>query len=156
MQFVKIGIASDHAGRGLRRFVLDHLNAPDIKISDFGMAFDCEKPADYPDYGALLAEKLSAGQLDGAIAICGTGLGMAITANKFPGVRAACVWDENSARMCREHNNCNMICLGARTLDPLVAMDLLRIWLNTGFAGGRHQLRLDKIHKIEKQNCRKG
>lgn len=152
MQFEKVGVASDHAGKELRKMVLEYLQASGVQTVDYGVDFKHEKSVDYPDYSALLAEGVSKGEFDGAIAICGTGLGMSISANKFPGVRATCVWDEFSCRMSREHNNSNILCLGSRALNFHRAVELVRIWLETSFLGDRHQLRLNKIHEIEKLN----
>lgn len=150
----KIGIASDHAGKELKQFVFDLVRLTDNEIIDYGVASDSDKSVDYPDYARILAEGVSSGNLDLGIAICGTGIGMSIAANKYPRVRAAVVWDEFSTRMARAHNNANILCLGARTLNHHRAADLVKIWLDTRFEGGRHQMRLDKIREIEKSSGR--
>jgi len=152
MQFKTIGIASDHAARDLKTLIADYIKLHDIKVIDFGVGQETSKSVDYPDYAAAVARDISEGKLDGGIALCGTGIGMSITANKFPGVRATVVWDDYSAKMSREHNNSNLLCLGARTLNHHRAVDLVKIWLETAFSGDRHQIRLDKIREIEKKN----
>ena len=141
-----IGLAADHAGKELKDAMLELVKALGHEAVDYGVAVD------YPDYAALLAQDISSGKIEAGVAICGTGTGMAITGNKFPGVRAAVVWDEYSARMSRAHNDANMICLGARTTNLHRAADFLKIWLETTFEGGRHKMRRDKIREIEKKN----
>lgn len=152
VQFTKIGIASDHSGKEMRKTLLNFLTSAEIEIVDYGVQAENGNSVDYPDYAEILASGLVKGEYDGAIAICGTGIGMCITANKFPRVRATSVWDEYSARMSREHNDSNCICIGARTLNLHRTVDLISIWLNTPFLGDRHQMRLNKIREIEKKN----
>jgi len=106
---------------------------------------------DYPDFGTLLAQKVSKGELKRGILICGTGIGMSIVANKFPGVRAALVNDLYSARCSREHNDSNVLVIGGRVVGKELAKEIARVWLNTSFAGGRHQKRLEKIEALEKE-----
>lgn len=149
--FKKLGIACDHAGKDLKQEIFLQIKGLGLDIVDYGVASDSTARVDYPDYAAKLAEDVSNGKLDGGIAICGAGLGMAIVANKFARVRAACVWDEYSTRMSREHNDTNILCLGARTLNPFRAKDLVDIWLRTAFAGEQHKIRIEKIDKIEKK-----
>jgi ribose 5-phosphate isomerase B len=110
---------------------------------------------DYPDYAALVARAIVAGEADRGILICGTGIGMSIAANKFPGIRAALVGDMFSARMAREHNNANILVMGGRVLTPEDAVGMVEAWLEADFAGGRHQRRLDKIAQIE-EDVRRG
>jgi ribose 5-phosphate isomerase B len=150
----KIGISSDHAGKELKQLIVDLVRMTDNEVIDYGVAVDSAQSVDYPDYAAILAQDVSGGKVDLGIAICGTGIGMSITANKFPGVRAAVVWDEFSTRMARAHNNANVLCLGARTLNHHRACELVKIWLATKFEGGRHQMRLDKVREIEKKTLR--
>ena len=114
MHFKKIGIASDHAGKELRQMIIDFVKLMNCEVVDYGVDFDSDKSVDYPDYAALIAEDVSNNKIDGAIAICGTGIGMCITANKFPGVRATSVWDDFSSQMSRAHNDSNVICIGSR------------------------------------------
>ena len=150
----KIGIASDHAGKELKQLIVDLVRLTDNDVVDYGVATDSDKSVDYPDYAAFLAKDVSSGKLDLAIAICGTGIGMSITANKFPGVRAAVAWDEFSAKMAKAHNNANILCLGARSINHHRASEMVKVWLATKFEGDRHQLRLDKIREIEKKNLK--
>jgi len=114
----KIGIASDHAGKELKQLVADFVRLKNYEVIDYGVSMESDKSVDYPDYAAILATDISSGKVEQGILICGTGIGMCITANKFPGVRAAIVTDEFTARMCRAHNDANVICLGSRVLNP--------------------------------------
>jgi ribose 5-phosphate isomerase B len=106
---------------------------------------------DYPDYAAQVSDKISKNEADAGVLVCGTGIGMCITANKFRNVRAAVLFDEYSAKMAKAHNNANVICLGGRTTDPEVAWRLITTWLETDYEGGRHDRRLAKIKEIESQ-----
>jgi len=148
----KIGIACDHAGKELKALVADYVKLNDCEVVDYGVAADNNKSVDYPDYAGLLASDISTGKLEKGILICGTGIGMAIVANKFPGVRAALIHNEFTARSCKAHNNANIICLGSRVINHHRAADLVKIWLETKFEGNRHNNRLDKIREIEKKN----
>lgn len=147
----RIAIASDHAGRELKEDIKSYLSTLSIEPVDMGT--DTDDSVDYPDYGIPLAEKVSSGELERGILICGTGIGMSIVANKFPNVRAALVGDEFSAKMAKEHNNANILVIGARTSEKVVARDMVKTWLVTEFAAGRHQRRLDKITEIEKRSA---
>jgi ribose 5-phosphate isomerase B len=149
----KIGIASDHAGKELKQLIAEFVKMKNFDVVDYGVAFDSDKSVDYPDYAAILAADVSGGKLDYGVLICGTGIGMCITANKFPGVRAASVWDEFTAKMSRAHNDANIICLGARALNHHRAAELVNLWLDTPFEGNRHKARLEKIREIEKKLC---
>ena len=151
MVFKRVGIASDHAGKELKHIVLDYMKLISIEVTDYGINLETERSVDYPDYAELLAKDLSSGKIDGAIAICGTGLGMAITGNKFRGIRATPVWDEYSCRLSRQHNNSNMLCLGGRTMNHQRAAELTKLWLETTFLGDRHTVRLEKIASIEQK-----
>lgn len=151
----KIGIASDHAGKELKQLIADFVRMKNYEVIDYGVSTDTDKSVDYPDYAAILASDVSSGKVERGILICGTGIGMSITANKFPGVRAGLVWDEFTARMCRAHNDTNIICLGSRVLNPHRATEFVNIWLDTEFEGNRHKTRLDKIREIEKKLCNK-
>ena len=148
----KIGIASDHAGKELKQLIAEIVKVKNFEVVDYGVGYDTDKSVDYPDYAEILASDISTGKLNQGILICGTGIGMCITANKFPRVRAAVVWDEFSARMCAAHNNANVLCLGARAVNYHRAADYVNIWLDTEFEGSRHQQRLDKIMEIEKRH----
>jgi len=144
-----IGIGADHAGKELKQLVTEMLCLTEHKVVDYGVAADCKTSVDYPDYAASVASDVSVGKLDAGILICGTGIGMQIAANKFPGIRAAVAWDELSAKLAKEHNDTNILCLGARMINHMRASDLVKIWLETLFGGSRHQMRLDKIREIE-------
>jgi ribose 5-phosphate isomerase B len=149
---MKIGIASDHAAKELKAMIIEYLAMSGCEVEDYGVGTKTSHSVDYPDYAAVLAGDVSSGKINRGIAVCGTGIGMSIAANKFAGVRATVVWDEFTARVARAHNDSNILCLGARALNPHRAVDLLKIWLETEFEGGRHQVRLDKIKKIEQKN----
>lgn len=147
---MKIVIASDHGGYQLKQAILRFLSEEKIAFEDFGI--NSAESADYPDYAVKVAKAVSVGEADAGILVCGTGLGMTITANKFKGVRAVLITDIYLARMAKEHNNANVIALGGRMIDAVKAIRLLKIWLKTPFQGERHQKRLDKIKEIEKEN----
>ncbi|MFO7830607.1 MAG: ribose 5-phosphate isomerase B [Desulfuromonadaceae bacterium] len=140
-------IASDHGGFNLKQTLVKCLDAQGIDYVDLGV--NSRDSVDYPDYAALVAEKVGQDPDAQGVLICGTGIGMSITANKFPGVLAALVHDEFTARMAREHNNANILVLGGRVLDPDMACKMVQIWLSSSYEGGRHQNRLDKIHALE-------
>ena len=144
-----IGLACDHGGFELKEELKVFLKSSGLETIDFG-TFD-ETSVDYPDFGILLAQKVSKGELKRGILICGTGIGMSIVANKFPGVRAALVNDLYSARCSREHNDSNVLVIGGRVVGKELAKEIARVWLNTSFAGGRHQKRLEKIEALEKE-----
>jgi ribose 5-phosphate isomerase B len=140
-------IASDHGGLALKEAVKKFLQDLGIECRDFG-TFNNDS-VDYPDFGEKVARQVSDGAVEKGILICGTGIGMSIVANKFPGVRAALINDEFTARMSKEHNDANIIVLGGRVITPENACRMVDIWLTTDFEGGRHQKRLDKIRQIE-------
>lgn len=144
-----VGIASDHGGRILKDKVCQFLRSLGIEVVDFGVPTDAAQSVDYPDYAAKLAHEVSLGRLPRGILICGTGIGMSIAANKVKGIRAALVWDEFTARMCKQHNDANILCLGERVLNHDRALEFVRLWLTTEFEGSRHQTRLDKIRALE-------
>ena len=150
----KIGIACDHAGKELKQLMADFVKLNNYEVVDYGVAADTDKSVDYPDYAEILASDISSGKLERGILICGTGIGMAIAANKFPGIRAACITDEFTARMSRAHNDSNIMCLGSRVTNHHRAADLVKAWLNTEFEGNRHSTRLEKIRNIEKKNMK--
>jgi ribose 5-phosphate isomerase B len=144
-----IGLACDHGGFELKEELKAFLKSSGLEAIDFG-SFD-ETSVDYPDFGILLAQKVSKGELERGILICGTGIGMSIVANKFPGVRAALVNDLYSARCSREHNDSNILVIGGRVVGKELAKEIARVWLNTSFSGGRHKRRLEKIEVLEKE-----
>ncbi len=145
----RIAIASDHAGRELKDELKAYLAEIGFEVDDMGV--DSDDPVDYPDYGIPLAERVSSGDIPTGILVCGTGVGMSILANKFDNVRAALVGDLNTARMAKEHNNANILVIGGRTTGKALARDIVKVWHEASFEGGRHQRRLDKIAEIEKR-----
>jgi ribose 5-phosphate isomerase B len=138
-----IAIASDHAGYDLKKKLAQELAEMGYEVLDLGT--DGPQSVDYPDFGAALAKAVQAGEVERGILICGTGIGISMAANRHPGVRAAVCWDETSARLTREHNDANVLALGARLLGVEVAKDCLRTFLSTDFAGGRHAGRVAKL-----------
>ncbi len=144
-----LAIASDHGGLGLKNIIGEWLAQKGIDYEDMGTF--SEESVDYPDYGALVARAVVEGRAERGILVCGTGIGMSIVANKFPGIRAALVHDEFTAKMAGEHNCANILVLGGRVLEASQACELVQIWLDTPFAGGRHQRRLDKIAALEEE-----
>ena len=144
---MRAAIGCDHAGIGLKNEVLPILEELAIEWKNFGT--DSKESVDYPDFGERVAEEVSKGNFDRGILICGTGIGMSIVANKFPGIRAALCNDAYSAKMSRLHNDANVLILPGRVIDNEVAKIIVKIWFSTPFEGGRHQRRLDKIKAIE-------
>ncbi len=142
-----IVIASDHGGLELKDAIKKCLVSRGLSVRDFGT--DNGDSVDYPDFGEKVARAVSSAEAERGILICGTGIGMSIVANKFPGVRAALVDDPFTARMAKEHNNANVLVMGGRVITPEVACRLVEIWLDSQFEGDRHQRRLDKISRIE-------
>lgn len=146
---MQIGMACDHGGFELKEELKAYLKSIGHEPIDMG-TFN-EDSVDYPDYGVLVAEKISRGDMERGILICGTGIGMSIVANKFRGVRAALVNDLFSARFCREHTDANILVIGGRIVGRELAKEIVRVWLETPFVGGRHQRRLKKIEALEKE-----
>ena len=144
----RIAIASDHAGLDLKDKIIKFLQEAGQPVSDLGT--HNRDSVDYPDYGIPVARAVSEGKIDRGILICGTGIGMSIVANKFPGVRAALCYDPFTAKVSRLHNDANVLVLGQRVLEEKTALEIVRSWLATGFDGGRHARRLAKIDEIEK------
>jgi ribose 5-phosphate isomerase B len=147
---MKVAIASDHRGYHLKERVISLLKSKDHEVIDDGPASD--EAVDYPDFAALVARKVSKGEVERGILICGTGLGMAIAANKFPGVRAANCADEVTAELSRRHNDLNVLCLSGDLLSSRITERLVEIWLDTEFEGGRHKRRVSKIRQLEEEN----
>ncbi|MFP3727219.1 ribose 5-phosphate isomerase B [Priestia filamentosa] len=146
---MKIVIASDHGGINIRKEIVSLLEEMKVEYEDIGCS--CDTSVDYPDYALPVAEKVSNGDADRGILICGTGIGMSIAANKVEGIRCALVHDTFSARATREHNDSNVLAMGERVIGPGLARDIVKIWLETPFEGGRHKVRVDKISNIEKE-----
>jgi ribose 5-phosphate isomerase B len=149
---MKLAVASDHGGFSLKESILQSLKQKKIEILDLGN--HGTESVDYPDYAIKVAEMVSEGKADAGLLMCGTGIGMCIVANKFKNVRAAVVSDPYSAKMAKEHNNANILCVGGRVVDPQKAEEIVRAWLEAKFEGGRHDRRLDKIREIEKKNLK--
>jgi len=143
----RIILGSDHAGFSLKEAIKLYLADAGIAYTDIG-AYNTE-PSDYPDFGSLVAEKVSSGEFERGILVCGSGVGMAIVANKYPGILAVLCLDEETARMSRLHNNTNILVLAARRTDIAAAKVIIKVWLDTAFEGERHQRRLDKIAATE-------
>jgi ribose 5-phosphate isomerase B len=143
MQDKPIAIASDHAGFELRSMLIEELGDLGREVLDLGT--DGPGSVDYPDFGHALAEALTAGRADLGVLVCGTGIGISIAANRHPGVRAAVCHDQTSARLAREHNDANVLALGARLIGTEVAKDCLHTFLKTPFADGRHARRVAKL-----------
>jgi len=141
-----IAIASDHGGVELKTLLVADLDGLGWTVLDLGT--DGPASVDYPDFAMKVAETLKAGQADRAVLICGTGIGISIAANRHAHIRAALVHDAFGARMCRQHNDANVLVLGGRTIGPEVARDCLKIFLDTEFEGGRHGRRVDKMAEI--------
>jgi ribose 5-phosphate isomerase B len=138
-----IAVAADHAGYELKTTLVEELRSMGHEILDLGT--DGPGSVDYPDYGTALAESIASGKAERGVAVCGTGIGISIAVNRHPGVRAALCHDETSARLAREHNDANVLALGARLIGTEVAKSCLRTFLETEFAGGRHVARVAKL-----------
>lgn len=144
---MKVVIAADHAGYNLKSRIIEHLADGVATITDLGT--DSTESVDYPAYAIGVARAVASGQADRGILVCGTGLGMCITANKVAGIRAVGPGNTVQAEMSRRHNDANVLCLGERTMDADTALAILDVWLATPFDGGRHSLRLDQITDLE-------
>lgn len=144
---MKVAIASDHGGINIRRELISLMEEMNIEYVDLG----CESNAsvDYPDYAILVAEQVGRGEVERGILVCGTGIGMSISANKVKGIRCALVHDTFSAKATREHNNTNILAMGERVIGPDLARDIAKVWLTTPFEGGRHANRINKISTYE-------
>ena len=139
-----IAIASDHGGFALKAEIIKHLNRKGYELKDFGSYDDAS--CDYPDYARPAAQAVARGECEKAILICGTGIGMSIAANKIPGIRAALCGDCFSAQATREHNDANVLCLGARVIGPSLALMITDVFLDTPFSGdSRHMRRISKL-----------
>ncbi|MDR2641274.1 MAG: ribose 5-phosphate isomerase B [Planctomycetaceae bacterium] len=149
--FLKIAIGSDHHGVEIRIKIAETLHREGYDVFECGPALDCRDATDYPDIAAEVAELVSNGDVDRGILICGTGIGMCITANKFAGVRSAPIIDELQAELSRRHNDLNILCLSGEMLSEDMIFRIIDIWLKTPFDGGRHEKRIEKIEKIERE-----
>jgi ribose 5-phosphate isomerase B len=149
---MNIVVGSDHAGVELKQAIDALLKSLGYEVADVGTM--SEDSVDYPDFASQVAENVASGRSERGIAICGTGIGMSMVANKYPGVRAALCHDSFTARMSRLHNDANILVLGGRVTGRDVALEIVKQWLATPFEGGRHKRRLDKITDIEKKICK--
>ena len=144
---MKIAIGCDHGGIVLKPIVKKVLEENEIEIIDMGC--NDTKSVDYPDYALLVAEAVSKGEVDKGIILCGTGIGISIAANKVKGVRAAVCHDLFTAQMCAQHNDANILSIGGRVVSEELAGEMVQVWLDTEFEGGRHTGRVNKISEIE-------
>ena len=147
---MKIAIAADHGGFELKDSMVEYIKSLGNEVMDLGT--NSADSVDYPDYAKKVCEEIQQGNSDLGILICGTGIGMSLAANKFEGIRAACVSDVYSAKMSRNHNNANVLCIGARVIGDEVAKLIIKTFLENEFEAGRHQRRVDKIMAFEEEN----
>jgi RpiB/LacA/LacB family sugar-phosphate isomerase len=145
---MRIALASDHAGYAEKERLKALLIDLGVEFDDLGTA--SEDSVDYPDFALKVAEQVAQGQVQQGVLVCGSGTGMAITANKVPGVRAAVAWSEETARLARQHNDANVLAIGARTTPPADIPRIVRAWFATDFEGGRHAARVAKIADMER------
>ncbi len=145
---LKIALGADHAGFALKEKVREYLLSKGHQVEDQGT--HSSESVDYPDFAEKVAQRVAAKEADLGVLMCGTGLGMAIVANKVRGIRAAPCNDTLSARLARGHNDANVLTMGGRLVDQATAQKILDTWLATPFAGGRHQRRVEKIKAIDK------
>lgn len=148
-KYKNVAIGCDHTGFGSKKIILKYLEERGYKITDVGTYDD--KSCDYPDFAIKVSQMVKSGEVDFGILLDATGIPSAITANKIEHIRAATCYNEFSAKSSREHNNANIIVLGAKTLGEETIKSILNVWLNSEFLGDRHQRRLDKISKLEKR-----
>lgn len=148
---MRVALGADHAGFELKEKIRQHLADKGIKVEDFGA--NSGASVDYPDYARVVSEEVVGKRADLGILVCGSGIGMAIAANKIHGIRAANANSEVEAQLSREHNNANVLTIGARLLQEGEAMRIVDRWLNTEFSGGHHQRRVDKISGLERNSA---
>ncbi|MFQ5450461.1 MAG: ribose 5-phosphate isomerase B [Nitrospinaceae bacterium] len=151
---IKLAIASDHAGFDLKESVITYLHHEGVGVKDLGPLNS--DSVDYPDYGIALAQSILESKVERGIVICGTGVGMSIVVNRFPGIRGTLCSDVYTAKMCREHNDSNILIMGGRVIGKGLAQEIVKTWLDTPFEGGRHQKRLEKIEEIDRKLKIKG
>ena len=143
----KIAIGSDHAGYEAKETAKRELESLGLEVEDKG-AYSLES-VDYPDFGAAVGRAVASGEVQRGVLICGSGIGISMAANKVPGVRAALCWNEETARLAREHNDANVLCFGARFINPELAARMVRVFMETEFAGGRHSDRVEKLSRLD-------
>ncbi len=146
---MRIVIGSDHGGFTLKKEIKQLLDEMGFDYEDVGC--HDESSVDYPDFAIPVAEKVARGEVDRGIVICGTGIGVSISANKVKGIRCALVHDVFSAKATREHNNSNVLAMGERVIGPGLAREIAKAWLETDYAGGRHERRVNKITQYEEK-----
>lgn len=144
-----IAIGSDHGGFELKNHIISHLESEGFEVKDYGVYN--EGSVDYPDCAVPVCDAVNSGECERGILICGTGIGISIAANKIDGIRAALCGDVYSAKMAKEHNNANIICMGGRVIGRELAFMIVDEWLKSEFLGGRHSDRIAKIHALEKR-----
>lgn len=147
---MKIAVASDHAGFALKAEIAAALKGEGYEVTDFGS--DSEESVDYPDFAEPAAREVAVGAADCGVLVCGSGVGVAIVANKVDGIRAVNAHDAEEAAISRRHNDTNVLTLGERTTTPEQALEIVKSFLSTDFEGGRHQRRVEKIAKVEGHN----
>jgi ribose 5-phosphate isomerase B len=145
---MRIALGADHAGVALKNEIKRLLDERGVPYTDFGT--NSTESVDYPDFASRVGREVAAGAFDRGILVCGSGIGMAMAANKIPGVRAVAAGDDAAARLSREHNNANVLAMGERTTPADLALRIVTTFLDTPFAGGRHQRRIDKITDLER------
>lgn len=143
---MRIAVGADHAGFSMKQALADHLRGRGLDVIDCGA--DSTEPVDYPDFGAAVGRAVAEGRADLGLCVCGTGIGIAMAANKIAGVRAAVAHDATSARLARRHNDANVLCLGERLVGSEVARESLDAWLDADFEAGRHTARVAKIDAL--------
>lgn len=146
---MKIAIGADHAGYEVKEQIKKQLEDMNLEVEDLGT--NSTESVDYPDFGAAVGREVASGKADEGIVVCGSGIGIAIAANKIHGIRAAQAWNEETARLAREHNNANVLSIGARVLPAEEIPKIVKAWFDAKFAGGRHEGRVEKISKLEKE-----
>ena len=147
---MKIALGADHAGYELKELLVATLKEWGHEVIDLGTN-DAQTSVDYPDFGSAVGRSVASGEADLGVAVCGSGIGVSIAANKVSGVRAALVHDATSARLAREHNHANVVCMGARLIGPPVAQDALAAWLGAEPCEGRHLARIEKLSQLDQR-----
>ena len=144
---MKISIGCDHGALALKNKLVSHLESKGYEVKDFGTYTNAS--CDYPEFAAAAARAVASGECEKGIVLCTTGIGVSITANKVKGIRCALLSDVMSARMTREHNDANVLCLGARVIGAGLCLDMVDLFVTTEFAGGRHQKRVDMLNTLD-------
>lgn len=144
---MKIAIGADHAGVEVKEKIKKQLEEMNLEVEDLGT--NSLDSVDYPDFGAAVGREVASGKVDEGIVVCGSGIGIAIAANKVKGIRAAQAWNEETARLAREHNNANVLSIGARVIPENEIPKIVKAWFDAKFQGGRHEMRVEKISELE-------